>query len=244
MRRIRFYLPVELSAGKIYSLDKAQSHYALNVLRLKNQQPIELFDGQGNQAEATLIITGRRSADVCIESVTQISRESPLETVLLQGISKGDRMDFTLQKSVELGVSRIQPLFTERCDVKLSNDKLEKRREHWQAVVISACEQCGRNLVPTVALPTTWENYLQNQDTLNGLVLDPSADHTFKSLPDNLAQHPLHLFIGPEGGLTDKEVEQGIEKGLTATRLGPRILRTETAGLTILAALQARWGDF
>lgn len=244
MRRIRFYLPVELTTGKIYSLDKAQAHYALNVLRLKNQQPIELFDGKENQAEATLIITGRRSADVCIENVSQISRESSLETVLLQGISKGDRMDFTLQKSVELGISHIQPLFTERCDVKLNRDKLEKRRQHWQAIVISACEQCGRNLVPQVAQPTSWEDYQASQESLNGLVLDPTADHTFKSLPDELAQHPLHLFIGPEGGLTRKEVEQGIKKGLTATRLGPRILRTETAGLSILAALQARWGDF
>lgn len=244
MRRSRFYLPLELHTGQVVSLDKAQAHYALNVLRLKNQHPIELFDGKGNQAIGTLIVTGRRSADVCIETLETVNRESSLQTILLQGISKGDRMDFTLQKSVELGVTEIQPLFTQRCDVKLKADKLEKRIQHWQGVIQSACEQCGRNMLPTLHPPMSWIEYQATTDVLNGLILDPEAHHSFKTLPDTLAEKPLHLLIGPEGGLSKEEVNQGKAKGLTPTCLGSRILRTETAGLAILAALQARWGDF
>ncbi|GAB6035297.1 16S rRNA (uracil(1498)-N(3))-methyltransferase [Galenea microaerophila] len=244
MRRTRFFLPKPLQAGEVISLDKAQTHYALNVLRLKNEHPVELFDGEGHQAIGTLRVTGRRSADVYIEALENVDRESPLHTILLQGISKGDRMDFTLQKSVELGVTEIQPLFTQRCDVKLSDDKLEKRLQHWQGVIQSACEQCGRNRLPKLYSPMSWQAYHSQTGPLQGLILDPKAAHTFKTLPDHLATHPIHLFIGPEGGLTEEEIQQAQAKGLTPTRLGPRILRTETAGLGILAALQARWGDF
>ena len=244
MRRIRFYLPQPFQAGEVIRLDKAQAHYALNVLRLKNQHPIELFDGQGQQAIGTLIVTGRRSADVCVEALENCDRESPLHTILLQGISKGDRMDYTLQKAVELGVTEIQPLFTQRCDVKLDDNKQQKRVQHWQGVIQSACEQNGRNVLPTLHAPQTLEAYWSANPSLSGLVLHPETEHSFKTLPDSLTQSPIQLLIGPEGGLTEDEVEVAQTHGLTATRLGPRILRTETAAPTILAALQARWGDF
>jgi len=244
MRRTRLYLPVPLQIGQTLQLNPPQTHYALNVLRLKNQHPIEIFDGQGKQAQGKLLITGRRTAEIQIETVESINRESPLKTILLQGISKGDRMDLTLQKSVELGISEIQPLFTQRCEVKLKGEKLNKRLQHWQGILQSACEQCGRNQLPRLHPPTSWTEYQNRPTPLNGLLLDPKAQHNFKSLPNSLTEKPIYLFIGPEGGLTEQERQQAQAKGLTAIRIGQRILRTETAAPAILAALQARWGDF
>ena len=244
MRIPRFYLPADYLAGQTLSLSKEQSHYALTVLRMKHQRPVEIFNGQGQQAQATLLITSRRTADLLIDSVTCPQTESPLQTVLLQGISKGERMDYTLQKTVELGITIIQPLFTEHCDVKLDDDKLDKKRQHWQDIVISACEQSGRNVVPQVLTPLTLTDWLAHNQTANGLVLDPYAPNTLKTLPPTMADNPIHLLIGPEGGLSDAEVQQATQAGLTPVKLGPRILRTETAGVTVLAILQSLWGDF
>jgi 16S rRNA (uracil1498-N3)-methyltransferase len=186
----------------------------------------------------------RRTADVVIESTASPVTESPLETVLLQGISKGDRMDYSIQKAVELGVTRIQPLFTERCDVKLSGDKLDKKRRQWQDIAINACEQSNRNVVPEIAQPETYQAWLKAANAPSGLVLSPTAEHSLTTLNPSLAESPIHLLIGPEGGLTDDEVDLAVAAGLTAIQLGPRILRTETAAPVILAALQTLWGDF
>lgn len=245
MRIPRFYLPGDYQPQQVMALNKEQVHYALTVLRLKNQHPVEVFNGQGLQASATLIVTGRRSADLCIESLSQPQNESPLHTVLVQSISRGDRMDYSLQKAVELGVTQIQPIFSERCEVKLSSDKLEKRRDQWQAIVISACEQSGRCTVPEI-LPI--QNYSDWLDSLPqpvlGLVLDPYASNTLQTLKAPEMGRPVHLLIGPEGGLSTAEVEQAVKQGLTPIKLGPRILRTETAGPAILAGLQTLWGDW
>lgn len=244
MRIPRFYLPAQLTAGQTLPLDKDQSHYALTVLRLKHDRPVELFDGKGTCAQARLMHTSRRSGEVHIESTATPVTESPLETVLLQGISKGDRMDYSLQKAVELGITRIQPLFTERCDVRLSDDKLAKKQGQWQDIVIHACEQSNRNVVPEVALPQTYQAWLNTTPSPTGLVLSPTATQRLQSLDPGLAKQPIHLLIGPEGGLSDSEIEQAMATGLTAIQLGPRILRTETAAPVILAALQTLWGDF
>ncbi|BBP42796.1 16S rRNA (uracil(1498)-N(3))-methyltransferase [Thiosulfativibrio zosterae] len=244
MRIPRFYVPADYLAGQTLSLSKEQSHYALTVLRMKHQRPLEIFNGQGQQAQATLLVTSRRTADLLIDTVASPQTESPLQTILLQGISKGDRMDYTLQKTVELGISVIQPLFTEHCDVKLDDDKLDKKRQQWQDIVISACEQSGRNVVPQVLTPLTLTDWLAHNPNANGLVLNPYASNTLKTLPPTMAQTPIHLLIGPEGGLSDAEVQQATQAGLTPVKLGPRILRTETAGVTVLAILQSLWGDF
>lgn len=244
MRIPRFYLAADYIAGQTLSLSKEQAHYALTVLRMKNLRPLELFNGQGQQAQATLIVTSRRTADICIEAVSSPNTESPLNTILLQGISKGDRMDYTLQKTVELGISQIQPLFTEHCDVQLGDDKQDKKRQHWQDIVISACEQSGRNRVPEVLEPISLTQWFAQNPQAQGLILDPYAQNTLKDLPNNLSQHPLHLLIGPEGGLSDTEVENAKAAGFLAIQLGPRILRTETAGAAVLAVLQSLWGDF
>lgn len=245
MRIPRLYLPGEYSPERVVALSKEQVHYVLTVLRLKNQHPVEVFNGLDQQAQGTLIVTGRRSADLCIETVSQPTVESQLNTILVQGISRGDRMDTSIQKAVELGVTQIQPVFSERCDVKLDDEKLEKRRAQWQQIVISACEQSGRCRVPEILPIQTYQNWLSelDSDAAFGLVLDPYASETLKTVKQPALEQPIYLLVGPEGGLTTEEVEQATEKGLTAIQLGPRILRTETAGPAILAGLQILWGD-
>lgn len=243
MRISRFYLPENYISGSRLTLSKDQAHYALTVLRLKNGHQIEVFDGKGNFASAKIEHTGRRSAEVLLENVQQADNESPLQTILLQGISKGDRMDYTLQKAVELGVTQIQPLFTERVDVKLNGDKLEKRRSQWQYIVNSACEQSGRAFVPPVLPIMTLEAYLAQGVTEQGILCDPYADKRLGDLPHPKLDRPVKILIGPEGGLSKTEVEQAQKNGFRPVQLGPRILRTETTGPVILALLQSLWGD-
>lgn len=198
-------------------------------------------------AQGRLIATSRRSADIQIDSAETVSVESPLHTVLLQGISKGDRMDYTIQKAVEMGITEIQPLFTEHCDVKLSGDKLAKKQQQWQAIAINACEQSGRNTIPTILTPQNHQAWLSERQKVNGLVLNPTAQNRLSQLSDEQAKQltaePIYLLIGPEGGLSDAEVEQAEQSGFLPIQLGPRVLRTETAGLVVLSALQMLWGD-
>ncbi|MBN2605717.1 MAG: 16S rRNA (uracil(1498)-N(3))-methyltransferase [Thiotrichales bacterium] len=241
MRISRFYFPAEFQTGDTLTLTKEQAHYALTVLRLKHERPVELFDGKGKQALATLIHTSRRTADVVIDSVSTPENESPIQTILLQGISKGDRMDFTIQKCVELGITAIQPLWTEHCDVK--NDKIDKKLQHWQEIAINACEQSNRNVVPDILPPLEIGEWFALQTSVKGLVLDPYASQSLKNIED-FGESAIHLLVGPEGGLTETEVSLAQTKGMTPITLGPRILRTETAGMAVLAILQAKFGDF
>ncbi|WP_127471119.1 16S rRNA (uracil(1498)-N(3))-methyltransferase [Thiomicrorhabdus aquaedulcis] len=263
MRIPRLYLPGDYRQAKpqdTLELNKEQAHYALTVLRLKSGHPVQAFDGLGHAANGVLNHTSRRSAEFVIEHITPCDNESPLNITLVQSISRGERMDISIQKSVELGVSAIQPIFTERCEVRLDDDKLEKRRAQWQAMVINACEQSGRCVVPTVLPIQTYQAWLnefnQAQTMLlgsnalpcMGLVLDPYAQNRLHTLTPptvlNDASQPIYVLIGPEGGLTDDEVHLAVQNGFNAIQLGPRILRTETAGPAILAILQALWGDF
>jgi len=250
MRITRLYLKGDYQANHTIALPKEQAHYALTVLRLKNDYLIEAFNGKGLLATGKLIVTSRRTADFAIETVKEVNNESPLNTVLVQGISKGDRMDYSIQKAVELGVTAIQPVFTERCDVKLHTEKLEKRQMQWQAIVINACEQSGRNVVPEILPIQNYQAWLnekqaiQNSADFLGLVLDPYSNTSISNIKPPSANTPIHLLIGPEGGLTDAEVEQAKTLDFIPVQLGPRILRTETAGPTVLAILQSLWGDF
>ncbi len=246
MRVSRLFLEGSYQANSTIPLPKEQAHYVLTVLRLKNDYVIEAFNGQGLLATGKLIVTSRRTADFHIESVTQSNNESPLNTVLVQGISKGDRMDTSIQKAVELGVTAIQPIFTERCDVKLTADKFEKRQNQWQAIVINACEQSSRTVVPKILPIQTYQAWLlelESSESAFGLVLDPYAENSLKTVTTPNLKTPIHLLIGPEGGLTETEVQQATQIGLTAVQLGPRVLRTETAGPAVLAILQTLWGD-
>lgn len=245
MRISRLYLQADYIAGQTLELSKEQAHYVLTVLRLKNGTVIEAFNGKGMVARGQILITSRRSANVLIEELLDIQNESPLETILVQGISRGDRMDYSIQKAVELGISAIQPVFTQRCEVKLKADKLEKRQQQWQTIVINACEQSGRNVVPKVLPIIDFNQWLEQQESdLFGLVMDPCAENTLASVAKPNRSTPVYILVGPEGGLTDDEIKISTNAGFNTVQLGPRILRTETAGPATLAIIQALWGDF
>jgi 16S rRNA (uracil1498-N3)-methyltransferase len=202
---------------------------------------VTLFNGDGHEYLGTLKEVAKRSVSVFITAVQLCDRESPLQIHLGQGISRGEKMDITIQKSVELGVSEITPLITERCGVKLNAERWEKKLEHWQKVAISACEQCGRNRVPTIHTPQLLSEWLARSSEATRLTLHPHTEISFATMPE--PNNQLELLVGPEGGLSDNEVAMAEQDGFFTVRLGPRILRTETAALVAISALQLRFGD-
>ncbi|MFN6264023.1 MAG: 16S rRNA (uracil(1498)-N(3))-methyltransferase [Chromatiaceae bacterium] len=240
MRTIRLYQPGPLTPGQSVALCEDAANHAGKVLRMQAGEALELFNGDGNNYAAVIIEVGKKQLVVDIQNSSENPIESPLKLHLGQGISRGDRMDFAIQKAVELGVSEITPLFTERCGVKLDADRLEKKREQWQKIVISACEQSGRSVVPPVHMPVTLEKWLGQADNCLKLTLDPWTSATIKQLSPT---DRLRLVIGPEGGFSDREVAATTLAGFQPVRLGPRVLRTETAALTAIAALQLQLGD-
>ena len=241
MRIPRIYTATPLNSGDTIELDNNAFNHAVRVLRLKQNAPVILFNGQGGQYTATLSEVQKKSAFAIVGEHQPNECESPLAITLGQCISRGEKMDFTIQKAVELGVNTIVPLFSERCGVKLKQDRLDKKVEHWRGVIISACEQSGRNKIPELLEPQSVETWVQNHLAELKLVLSPSAEHSLNTLPAPATG--VTLLIGPEGGLSDSEIAFAITNGFTGIRLGPRILRTETAGLTALSAIQSKWGD-
>ena len=242
MSKPRIYQPSTFTLGANISLSDDAFGHVIRVLRLKINDQILLFNGvEPYQYSAKLIEITKKSAQVEILSQQQVDNESPLNIHLGQGISRGERMDFTLQKSVELGVNKITPLFTERCGVKLSGERLEKKRQQWQKIVISACEQSGRCIVPEVTQPIHLSEWLAQETSALKLNLHPKAHHSIFTL--NAQAHRIRLLIGPEGGLSDDEIAQANNAEFHDILLGPRILRTETAALTAITALQCRFGD-
>jgi len=240
-----------MRCGECLLLDAAASRHILRVLRLQPGDPLSLFDGEGKAFRATLTTQEDGSAQVYIDAVLSQDPESPLQVTLMQGISRGERMDYSLQKSVELGVNRIVPLITRRCGVKLNGQRLEKRLRHWQAVVTHACEQCGRSLLPAVTAPVTLQAVCDDPAIhdpphprpVSRLVLDPDSRQGLASLSPTPTA--VLLIIGPEGGLDASEISLLTTRAaFRRIRLGPRTLRTETAGVAALAALQTLWGDF
>ena len=240
MRVPRIYTPNSLQPNSTITLDTQYTHYLSRVLRLKAGATLTIFNGQGGEYQASLSEIKKREATVEIGEFVDRKTESPLCIHLGQGISRGEKMDYTIQKAVELGVTEITPLITEFCGVKLSGERFEKRLAHWEGVIISACEQSGRNILPTIHPPQTIEIWLKNHTGV-GLVLDPCGEQTINDLPSDISA--LSLLIGPEGGLSDSELIQAQQNNLTSIKLGPRILRTETAGLAVTAILQAKYGD-
>lgn len=239
----RFYCPQRLGPGQTLDLPPDAAHHAAKVLRMEAGHEVALFNGEGGEYSATITHISKNSVTVKTTVFHEHEIESPLAVTLAQAISSGDKMDYTLQKAVELGITRIQPLASERCVVKLSGERAEKRVRHWQQVVISACEQCGRNRVPEVAPIQPLIHWLGNlPPTAQHLMLAPGAQHRLGELPEPGA--PVTLLIGPEGGLSPAEIRAAESRGFTPVRLGPRVLRTETAALTALAAMQTLWGDF
>lgn len=242
MRNPRIYQQSQFTLNTTVSLSDDSFGHVVRVLRLKEGDNITLFNGEENsEYGAVLCNISKKSADVNIISKTENNTESPLNIHLGQGISRGDRMDFTLQKSVELGVNTITPLFTERCGVKLNAERLEKKRQQWQKIVVSACEQSGRTSVPVVAEPMHLEDWLKQETSALKINLHPRAEHSIMSLP--LENTRVRLLVGPEGGLSDDEIAKATEQSFHDVLLGPRVLRTETAALTAITALQCRYGD-
>ena len=238
----RFYVDFALSPDSVVELpDNVVRH--LNVLRVKNTEEIVLFNGNGKSYPALPEVLEKRRASVRILREEATDNESPLNITLVQAVSAAERMDFTLQKSVELGVAEIRPVISERCVVRLSGERAEKRVARWQEIVVSACEQSGRNIVPKVLLLTTYAQALQQlpQETTKLLMSLNRA----QKLSDVQPQSGKVVFmVGPEGGWTEKEEQQAFDAGFQSVTLGKRVLRTETASLAAIAAMQTLWGDF
>ncbi|OOE82264.1 16S rRNA (uracil(1498)-N(3))-methyltransferase [Salinivibrio siamensis] len=241
MRIPRIYHPTPLpSQGDVTLSGEAANHLG-RVLRMQPEQPILLFDGSGAQFPAMLTEVSKKQVVATITACESHSVESPLDFELGQVISRGEKMEFTIQKSVELGVNTITPLLSARCGVKLNAERLEKKRQQWQKIAIGACEQSGRNVVPTINPVINLDTWCQQAFDGLKLNLHPRAPYSINTLPD--APYKLRLLIGPEGGLSDDEIAMTREHGFEEILLGPRVLRTETAALTAITALQVRFGD-
>lgn len=238
----RFYLDQKIALGAQLMLPPGPARHAARVLRLEVGDVVHLFNGLGGEFTARIEHIRKDEVAVQITSFNDIECESPLQVMLAQGISSGERMDYTLQKAVELGVSAIQPIAAKRSVVKLTGERADKRVAHWQAVVVSACEQSGRNRVAPVSPPKSLANWLGQRPAGRLLFLSPLATERLADLP---RQEELQVLIaGPEGGFEIDEIAALESAGAIPVRLGPRILRTETAAVAALAALQTLWGDF
>ncbi len=240
MRIPRIFQDQPLAAGNTVYLDETGIHHIINVLRLKPDAELILFNGDGHDYPCRLLETSRKEARVRIQDCLSVDRESPLVTHLALGISKGERMDYAIQKSVELGVNRITPLITERCVVRLDSKRESKRLLHWQGVIQGACEQCGRAILPKLHTVIRYEQFLA--DPLEGqkMILDPRSSTNL-----SLCEKPqvLILMIGPEGGFSKTERELAYQHNTLGVQLGPRVMRTETAVVAGLTAVQTLWGD-
>ena len=240
MRITRFYCPELNLDSESFVLPDAVHRHAVQVLRLKQGDSLRLFNGAGLEVDTVLEQVSKRESSVRLGERIVVNNESPLNITLLQGVSRGERMDYALQKAVELGVNKVIPVVTERCNVQLSGGRSEKRFSHWQGVMISACEQSGRSIVPELTQIMSLEDALSENKVTCKLVLDPLAEQGFMTLEKH---DDIALLIGPEGGLSEQEIMQAISADFQAVRFGPRILRTETATVAVLAVVQTMWGD-
>ena len=243
MARTRLYIDANIGPGAAHEVDADRARYLTRVLRLRSGDTINVFDGAGNEYLATLTRIAKNSATISVGKPVETSVESNLRVHLVQGVSRGERMDFVVQKATELGVKRITPVLTEYGVVKLDDARAAKRRDHWQKVAASACEQCGRVRLPLVDTPVSLKNWFgappEQVDTQ--LILKPDADTPLCGIGAPATK--ICLLIGPEGGFSDDEYDDATIAGFEAVSLGPRILRTETAATAALAILQSKWGD-
>ena len=240
----RIHVPAPPTPGQAFALPPDAAHHLRQVLRAAVGAPLTLFTGDGREWPSNIVAIDARHVMAQAETSVAVDRESPLPITLTQAIGKGQRMEHSIQKAVELGVSRIVPVFTQRSVVKLDAQRRERKTEHWRAVAVAACEQCGRNRIPEIAAPEKLMRYFATrplQPMELGLFLDPRGD---RSLTRLTRPARIRVLIGPEGGFTAEERAQAAACGYLGLRLGARILRTETAGPAIIAALQTLWGDF
>lgn len=230
-------------------LNEEAARHIVQVLRLRPGDSIRLFNGRGGEYSATLDSVSKRQVRATLEEYFDPTTESPLALTLMQAVSRGEKMDYTLQKATELGVHRLIPIISERCGVKLMHDRRERRLQHWQGVITAACQQCGRNRLPELSDILTLSEGLQLPATAAGLrlILDHRATDSVQAWHDvRASQTPdsVQILIGPEGGWTEMELQSAIRAGFRSIQIGPRILRTETAAVAALSLAQLLWGDF
>ncbi len=243
MRRARFFVDPPLESGARVSLPERTAHHAARVLRLRNGDPIVLFDGTGGEYVASIVELARDAVTVDVGAWQNVERESPLAITLAQGISGAERMDLTVQKAVELGVAVFQPLNTEKSVVRLDARRAESRLAHWRRIVVAACEQCGRNRLPEVCAPVSVSELCDlTRDAPLKWLLSPDAPTRLRDAARELGAG-LVMAAGPEAGFSDAETSRLLADSYAPVQLGPRILRTETAALAALAALNAIAGD-
>lgn len=242
MRLTRVFVDAPLAAGARVVLPENAGAHLVRVLRLREGEACVLFNGDGRDYDARLLAANKRGVEAEVLDARAIDNESPLRIVLLQGIARGEKMDLILQKATELGVAAFVPVFADRTEVRLDGERLDKRMAHWRSVVTSACEQSGRARIPELAPARGLAEAAAGlaADALK-LTLDPQGEHRFDTLATT--QTDIVVAIGPEGGWSEKDRIALRENGFAGLRLGPRVLRTETAGLAAIAALQARFGD-
>jgi len=248
LREIRIFVDVPLAGHTELELPRAATEHLLRVLRLGVGAEISLFDGHGGAHRATLTHAARGSARARIHAFDPTERESPLAVTLLQAVSRAEKMDWVLQKATELGVAAIQPVLAERSVMRLDAERSARRHEHWLGVLRSACEQCGRNrvplLLPAASLDAACAALRARTPAALALTLDPAGPSTLRQATRGSAISAAALLVGPEGGWSEAELAAAARHGFSAVRFGPRVLRTETAAVAALTALQAWAGDF
>jgi len=245
MRISRIYVPSTLDADNSITLSKESSHYLSNVLRLQGGSPLIVFNGKGGEYNAEISEIKKRDVTINVKEYADVDNESPLSIHLLQGVSRGEKMDYTIQKATELGVKTITPVITERSIIKMSAERWLKKIEHWRGVAISACEQCGRNILPEINEPIEFRsiiNAVSSDENDALIILHPGG--TSLKIVISKAPRRVTVLIGAEGGFSETELANAISSGFVPVAIGPRILRTETAGAAIISALQSNWGDF
>jgi 16S rRNA (uracil1498-N3)-methyltransferase len=241
MRIPRIYTPQALATNSTLELAEAQSHYLGKVLRMQAGRELILFNGEGGEYTADISAVSKKAVTVNVKDFLADNRQSHLQLELAIGVSRGERMDWVLQKATELGVTKITPLMTERTEVKLGGERADKKLEHWQQIIISACEQCQRNLLPELSAPQNYAEWVKICDADFKFVLHHRDS---KKLPQDKTTQSVALLIGPEGGLDDDEIAQAIAQNFAPLTLGPRVLRTETAPVAAISLVQYLWGDF
>lgn len=239
----RFYVSSPLSAPQRLALPPAAAHHAARVLRLHVGDALIVFNGQGGEYAAHILAMGKQDVTIEIERHDPIERESPLDVTLVQALSATERMEFSIQKAVELGVRQIIPVESERCVVHLHGERAAKRVQHWQQIAVSACEQCGRNRLPEIRPIISLAAWLATlAPEQERWILLPEAEKALRDM--QRPSKPVAVLIGPEGGFTDAEAAAAQRAQHHSVRLGPRVLRTETVAPAMLAAMQVLWGDF
>ena len=243
MRNTRVFTNQALSPGLEITLDDVTSRHLGTVLRLTTGDPVVLFNGQGGEFKAAIRGSNKKKLTVLVSDYLEINRESPLRIHLGIGLSRGDRMDWVIQKATEVGVTEITPLITQRTEVKLVENRIQNKLSHWQKICISACEQSYRTEIPQIHLPIKMNQWITDVKSEKKLVLHHRGDKTLSAIKEkNISS--VSLLVGPEGGLTEEEIQASIHKNFEQLTLGPRVLRTETAPVAAISIIQSIWGDF